>query len=149
MVEPPAPLRGIHHVKVAVSDLGRALGFYQAALQGRRIPEADHVRADGSTYAHVLDVPGLGCYVEIRLDAEQAARHAGFDALTIAVDDRAALESWTAVLDAGGIPHSSVLTAIQAWLVVVEDPDGNRFRLYTLEQHGPEVPPSRSPWLES
>lgn len=35
--------------------------------------------------------------------------------------------------------HSRVLAGLQTWLVVVEDPDGNRFRLYTLEQHGPDA----------
>ena len=31
--------------------------------------------------------------------------------------------------------------------IVVADPDDNRLRLYTLETHGPELSPSRDPWL--
>jgi uncharacterized protein YbjT (DUF2867 family) len=50
---------------------------------------------------------------------------------------------------AAAVPHSPVLTAIQAWLIVVADPDDNRLRLYTLQNHGPELPPSHDPWLGS
>jgi hypothetical protein len=33
-------------------------------------------------------------------------------------------------------------------LIVIQDPDGNRIRLYTLESHGPEIKPAtNSPWL--
>jgi hypothetical protein len=35
-----------------------------------------------------------------------------------------------------------------AWLIVVQDPDGNRLRLYTLETHGPELKPEEdNPWI--
>lgn len=144
----PAPLRGIHHLKVAVSDLEESLRFYERALNASRLPEADHLAADGSTYALVLDVPGLGAMLELRLDPEQAERHRFFDAVTIAVDDRSALAGWEQLLTARRIPHSRILTALQAWLVVVEDPDGNRFRLYTLEKHGPDLAPDSDPWFD-
>jgi hypothetical protein len=66
--------------------------------------------------------------------------------VTIAVEDRNALRAWADHLDAAGIPHSPALTAIQAWL----HPDGRRLRLYTLETHGPDLPPDEdSPWLTS
>ena len=35
-------LAGIHHVKLAVADLGAALAFYEAALGARRISAFDH-----------------------------------------------------------------------------------------------------------
>jgi hypothetical protein len=32
----------------------------------------------------------------------------------------------------------------------VQDPDGNRLRLYTLETHGPELKPDEdNPWIRS
>lgn len=140
-------LRGIH-LKFAVADLQRSLSFYERVFGARRIAAYDHHRPDGTLFAHILEVPGLGTLLELRLDPEAADRAAGFDPVTIAVDDRAALDRWIAVLDEAAIPHSPVLVAIQAWLLVVDDPDGRRLRLYTLTTHGPElVPDYASPWL--
>lgn len=63
---------------------------------------------------------------------------------------RAALEKWQPFLDEKKIPHSPIITAIQAWLIVVEDPDGNRLRLYTLEIHGRDLKPEEdNPWLQN
>jgi len=71
-----------------------------------------------------------------------------FDPLAIAVDDRVALEQWDAALAELGVLHSPILDAVRGWLIVIQDPDGNRIRLYTLESHGPEVKPAtESPWL--
>lgn len=143
-----APLRGIHHLKFAVSDLDRSLRFYELALNASRIPDADHIGDDGAPYAFIVTVPGLGTLIELRLNPRQAERHKSFDAVTIAVDDRNALAGWEAHLAAHEILHSRILTALQAWLVVVEDPDGNRFRLYTLEKHEPGLEPDTDPWLD-
>ncbi len=145
----PPPLKGIHHLKFAVSDLNRSLQFYEEVFHARRIVEWDHKHADGSIYAHILAIPGLGTHVELRLNAEQAEKHRLFNILTIAVEDRAALEQWANMLDALNVPHSPILVAIQAWLLVIEDPDQNRLRLYTLETHGPEIEPDgSSAWLQ-
>ncbi len=142
------PMQGIHHLKFPVSDLERSLTFYERTLGGKRIAEWDHVHADGTRYAMILDVPGLGTHLELRLDEGQAKAQRGFGPITIAVEDRAALAAWMDHLDGVGIEHSPVLAAIQAWLVVFVDPDGRRLRLYTLETHGPELPPDEaSPWI--
>ena len=133
-------LEGIHHIKFAVAELARSLKFYEDALGAKRIPAADHFREDdGSLYAYILDVPGLGAGLELRLNPEQAKKHYLFDPVTIAVEDRKALDQWSAYLAAKEIKHSPVIAAIQAWLIVLQDPDGNRLRLYTLEKHGPEL----------
>ncbi len=147
----PPPLMGIHHIKFAVTDLDRSLRFYEAFLGARRIAEADHRRADdGSLYAYILEAPGLGCALELRLNPEQAERHRLFDPLTIAVKDRQALADWDALLTEKGIRHSPIITAAQGWLIVIEDPDQNRVRFYTLEKHGPELKPDESnEWLKN
>ena len=106
------------------------------------MPELDHIRDDGIRFAAVVDVPGLGTVRQLRLDPERAARQARFDPLAIAVDDRAALERWDAALTQLGVLHSPILDAVRGWLIVNQDPDGNRIRLYTLESHGPEVKPA-------
>ena len=43
--------------------------------------------------------------------------------------------------------HSPILDAVRGWLIVIQDPDGNRIR-HTLESHGVDVKPAiTSPWL--
>jgi catechol 2,3-dioxygenase-like lactoylglutathione lyase family enzyme len=144
------PLQGIHHIKIAVSDLHRSLEFYETLFGAKRIPQADHKHeGDGSLYAFILDVPNLGAKLELRLNAEQAKKHFHFDPVTIAVKDRSALKEWQSYLETKKLPHSPIIPAIQAWLIVVEDPDGNRMRLYTLETHGPDIKPDESNhWLQ-
>ena len=86
--------------------------------------------------------------LELRLNADLADRHRGLRPVTIAVKNRQALDAWTAYLDGLGIAHSPVITAIQAWVLVLEDPDGHRLRLYSLQTHGPELTPDEdNSWL--
>ena len=135
-------LLGVHHLKLPVSDLARSLQFYERVFGATRIPEADHRRhSDGTLYAHILIVPGLGTLLELRLHPSRALAHSGFNPIVLSVADRSALAAWVDRLDAVGAPHSPIITAIQAWLVVIEDPDGHHLRLYTDEKHGPEIPP--------
>jgi catechol-2,3-dioxygenase len=142
------PLRGIHDLKFAVSDLDESLRFYELALGAQHMPQLDHTRDDGTRFAVVVEVPGLGTVLQLRLDPERAARQAMFDPLAIAVDDRAALERWDAALTESGVVHSPILDAVTGWLIVIQDPDGNRIRLYSLQSHGPEIKPATdSPWL--
>jgi catechol 2,3-dioxygenase-like lactoylglutathione lyase family enzyme len=67
------PLQGIHHLKLAVTDLQRSLRFYETLFGAKRIPRADHKHeSDGSLYAFILDVPNLGTKLELRLHPEQS-----------------------------------------------------------------------------
>jgi catechol 2,3-dioxygenase-like lactoylglutathione lyase family enzyme len=142
-------IQGVHHVKFPVADLGRSLAFYERVFGAERIPAADHVHPDGTRYAMILEVPGLGAKLELRLNPTQAIRQRLFDPITIAVADRAALRAWMDHLDGLGIEHSPPIAGIQAWLVVFRDPDERSLRLYTLETHRPDVPPDEdSPWLK-
>ena len=147
-LESRPPLRGIHDLKFAVSDLDTSLRFYERALGAKHFPALDHMRDDGTRFAAVVEVPGLGTVLQLRLDPERAARQAMFDPLAIAVDDRVALERWDAALTEREVLHSPILDAVRGWLIVIQDPDGNRIRLYTLESHGPEIKPATdNPWL--
>ena len=143
-------LKGIHHLKLPVADLARSLDFYERVLGAKRIPEADHRRAvDGSLYAYILVVPGLGTMLELRLHPTRAVAQAGFDPIILSVADRAALTAWVVHLDTEKVRHSEIVTAIRAWLVVFEDPDGHRLRLYTDETHGPELKPDEDhEWIK-
>jgi catechol-2,3-dioxygenase len=144
------PLKGIHHLKLAVSELGRALRFYESALGASRVPDADHRHDDGSLYACVVRVPGIDVDLELQLDPEQARRHAHFESFAIRVEDRMALEAWDARLTQNDVPHSSVLVAVRGWAVAIEDPDGNRVRLQSREDHDADLRPDEdSPWVRS
>lgn len=141
-------IEGIHHLKLPVADLARSTEFYARALGAERIAAYDHVDVAGRLYAIILRIPNLGTLFELRLDSARAARHSGFDVMTLQVDTRADLATWIAWFDARAIPHSPVLAAFVAWLVVFEDPDGHRIRLYTREIHAPDIPPSQDArWL--
>ena len=141
-------IKGIHHLKFAVTDLDRSTAFYGAALGASRRTELDHRDGEGGLYAVILDVPGLGTQLELRLDEARARREAGFDPITLSVATRADLEQWQRHFAAVGVAHSGVLAAWVAWILVFEDPDGRRLRLYSDELHGLEVTPSRDPrWL--
>ena len=143
-------IESLHHVKLAVSDLGCSLAFYESFLGAERIPEADHHReSDGKLYGYILKVPDLGTMLELRLNADQAQKHRRFDQFTLAVKDRQALSDWSTFLDSKQLTHSPMIPAIQAWLIVVEDPDQNRWRLYTLEKHGRDIKPDEdNVWLQ-
>lgn len=142
-------MKGIHHVKFAVSNLDRSLHFYEQVFCAKRITAWDHKHEDGSIYAYILEVPNLGTWLELRLSPEEAEKQRGFDPLTLAVDDRTALEAWSKHLDELQIKHSPVITAIQAWIIVFNDPDGRRLRLYTLDTHKTQLKPDEdSPWLQ-
>lgn len=145
----PLPnIKGIHHLKVAVADLARALAFYEQALGAERIAKYDHVDPSGRLFAYILSVPGLGVLLELRLDPISAERQRGFDPMTLLVDSREDLTKLIAHFASLKVPHSDVLVGTIGWLVVAEDPDGRRLRFYTAEAHGPELPVSwDSPWL--
>lgn len=133
-------IAGVHHLKFPVADLTRGQAFYEAALGAFRLAQLDHRRPDGSLFAIIMRVPGLGAMLELRLNAGQARAQAGFDPVTLSVDKRADLDLWTAHLDRVGIARSPILVGLVGWVLVIEDPDGRRLRFYTTETHGPELP---------
>lgn len=138
---------GIHHLKFPVADLARSLDFYERALGARRIEALDHVR-DGEVFAYILEVPGLGTFLELRLAPDLAPHQRGFDPVTLTVDTLAELEAWVAHFAREGFHHSPTLVGMIGWLAAVEDPDGRRLRFYTREKPGPGLEISwESPWI--
>lgn len=146
----PTP-SGIHHIKLPVTDLERSAEWYGAVLGALRLTELDHRRPDGTLFAVVLDVPGLGTRLELRLDPTTAIALEGYEFLTLAVDDRAALDRWITHLNTLGITHSPPVAALVGWVLVIPDPDGQRLRLYTTAPHGLDADRIEyaSPWLST
>ena len=129
------PVQYIHHLKFPVADVDRSVAFYEQVFGAQELTKMAHKDDNGNVYAKVLQIPGFQPMVELWIGADSAKAQAGYDFLTLAVKDRAALYSWSNRLDDLAIAHSEILTAIDSWLLVVEDPDGHRMRFYSLEEH--------------
>ena len=139
---------GIHHLKFAVRDIDTSQAFYERVLDARRIAAFDHRTEDGALYAIILEITHLGTYLELRLNPEAAKAQEGFDPVTLAVHTKVDLESWCTHLDGVNIAHSPILTGVAGYLLVFDDPDGRRLRLYTLEKKAAgDRPSTNSPWL--
>ena len=149
MTTAPPTVSDIHHIKFAVADCERALAFYETVFGARRIERADHRDATGNIYAYICDMPGWGTLLDLRLSAAHAGSARRFDPVTLNIRDRTALAEWVAHLDALGVPHSGEIVTTLAFMLVIEDPDGRRIRLYTREKHGPELLGDRAnPWMQ-
>ncbi|KAK4496081.1 hypothetical protein PRZ48_012060 [Zasmidium cellare] len=140
---------GIHHLKFAVSNLDVSIAWYERVLGGRRIPGLDHTRQDGTRFAAILEmVDWGGIYLELRQTMPRAVKDRGWDPVTLTAKGREDLVKWVEWLEKGGTLHSAVLVGKRGWILVFEDPDGRRFRIYTREHHAGKEEPSNDPyWL--
>ena len=55
----PPPLDGLHHLKIPVTDPVAAAGWWKRLLGAARLPQWDHVDADGTLFGVLIQVPGL------------------------------------------------------------------------------------------
>ena len=141
-------IEAIAHLKFPVADIQRSTQFYEHVFAAKRIAEHDHRTRTGDLFAVILDVPGAGTQLQLRIDPDAARAQRGWNPVAFSTKSVADLERLIAHLDEHHVSHSAVLTGIISWLVVLEDPDGRLLRVYTTEQHGPEVAISRDEhWL--
>ena len=132
----PPSIKGIHHLKIYVSSLQQSLKFYESVFNGKHIPEFDHTKQDGTVFARILSISAWQGLIELRLDAETAQKTKGINVITLAVEN---LESWQDHLDALKVSHSHIIQALAGKMVVVEDPDGYRIRLYQDNEESPRT----------
>lgn len=126
-------LRGVHHVKLPVTDLGRSRAWYERVL-GLEV-DIEFVE-DDTLMGVAMNDPGRSVCVALRLDPDLARAIKGFDPVAFAVATHADLLEWRARLDALDEPHGGVVTGHQGWaLTGLHDPDGLELRLYTVERH--------------
>ena len=126
---------GIHHVKIPVTDLARSVAFYSAVLGFTA--ELEFPDSDGVVRGVAGHVPGLGdTMLALRVNPDAARGCAGFDPVSFAATDQAAVERWAAHLDGLGIAHSPVIEATIGWLLIFDDPDGLQLHVYSWAAHG-------------
>jgi catechol 2,3-dioxygenase-like lactoylglutathione lyase family enzyme len=59
-------LRGLHHVKLPVSDLDTSLRWYQRVFDARCLAQFDHYDGAGYRYAVIVRLPGVDVPIELR-----------------------------------------------------------------------------------
>jgi catechol 2,3-dioxygenase-like lactoylglutathione lyase family enzyme len=139
---------GIYHLKFPVSDIDRSVRFYETVFGAKRLTELDHFTPEGALFGVILDFPGLGTQLQLKLDRTAAAGYRGTTPVALLVDTLDQLRDCVRRLDELKVPHSPVLNGLIQWLIVIEDPDQLQLRIYSRELHGPEVEPSRNDrWL--
>jgi len=128
-------LAGIHHVKIPVTDLHRAIDWYGRVF-GFTVT-MEFPGGDGVVRGVAGTVPGLGdTQLTLRVNPDAAKACVGFDPVSFAVDGHADLAAWAAHLDAVGVDHSPIIEASVGWLLVFDDPDKISLHLYSWAGHG-------------
>jgi catechol 2,3-dioxygenase-like lactoylglutathione lyase family enzyme len=126
-------LSGVHHIKLAASDIRKTQAWYTDILGLKYIPQYDHKTADGDLFAVLLSLDQM--LVEVRLDATQAQKDEGWNPITWAVPLRKDLEEWKAWFELNGVKCSRVFVGLKGWVVCALDPDGKMVRIYCDEAH--------------
>ena len=87
---------------------------------------------DGTLYAAMMHLPGVGAPVELRHASKAAEAVAGYDPVTFGVKDKDTLDLWVQHLDAVGVKHRPpVVTGYIGHVIGVDTPDGLAIRIYT------------------
>src|ERR1700676_4028799 len=126
-------LKGLHHVKLPVSDLDASLTWYRRVFDAKHLSQFDHYDGAGARYAVILQLPGVDTPIELRWAPEAATATAGYDPGSFVSGD---MQGWSDHLDAVGIEHSPVITALAGQLLIFRDPDQTYLHLLTVPQGG-------------
>jgi len=95
---------GVHHSKIPVTDAEATAVWFEKAFGAKRVNRFDHREKDGTLYAAMMMMPGVGSPVELRHASKAAA---GYDPMTFGVKDKAALDQWVAHRGATAMPAAS------------------------------------------
>lgn len=121
----PAPLTGLSHVQLNVTDPVASAEWYSAAL-GLGAYAADPAIG----YVALIHRPARLVVVLTRRDGGPPDHAAGvLDHLAFAVPDGSSLEAWAAHLTAIGIPHPGVVSENGNPSLQLRDPDGTAVEL--------------------
>lgn len=127
---------GVHHLKIPVTDVEASASWFERAFGARRVKRFDHREKDGTLFAAMMMMPGIGSPVELRHASKAAKAVAGYDPFTFGVKDKAALDRWVEHFDKNGVKHSPVVTGYIGHVIGVDTPDGLAIRIYTDPEGG-------------
>ncbi len=117
----PAPISGVSHLQLAVTDVAASRTWYETVLGMRRFagggPDDDFVALfhKGADVAIVLSQRGEGVAALSRVP---------LDHLAFAMADAATLQAWAEELTARGVEHGGVVDELGRPSLQLIDPDG-------------------------
>jgi len=125
------PAKGVHHFRLTVSDVGRAVAFYTEVLGFKKLMDLN----PGAFLSNGQVGLGIGPHPfperAIRADRFDENR-IGLDHMSFAVASRADLEKALRLLDQRGVPHSEIRDLGPAFgihIVIFRDPDNIQLEL--------------------
>ncbi|WP_405055804.1 VOC family protein [Kribbella sp. NBC_01505] len=131
-----AALDGIFGVKLPVSDLAAARGWYERVFE--LTPMYEFPDEGGVVRGVAYQAAGLGNSGLALRERPDVAGLSGFDPVSFGIKDKAAADAWGAHLTELGIEHQILLATI-GWIVIFHDPDGLEIHLYSREKHGEDM----------
>jgi catechol 2,3-dioxygenase-like lactoylglutathione lyase family enzyme len=148
------PTKGLHHVKLPVTDLDAGLRWYGRVLGAVHLEQFDHLDDHGVRYAAILAVPGCDLPLELRWAPHAARGMRGYDPVSFAAGSADDVAAWAAHLDAEGVEHSPVAGGGAGAILVFADPDGTYLRMLEVPEGGvadiamkPGNPEPPAPWI--
>jgi glyoxylase I family protein len=125
------PTGGVHHFRLTVTDVDRAVEFYTGLLGFKKLLDLN----PGAFLSNGSVGLGIGPFPEpasaVKGDRFSENR-VGLDHLSFAVPSRKVLEDAVRLLDARGVPHSDVRDLGEAFGIVIlifRDPDNIQLEL--------------------
>ncbi len=129
----PGEILGLHHVKVAVTNLERSRSWYERVLDLEPILEWPDSR--GVVRGVRYRAKG-GFALALREDPAVAQATVGYDPFAILVQGRGDVQAWADRLERLGVDHSPVTAGALGWLLWFDDPDGLQLKIYSDDSHG-------------
>jgi catechol 2,3-dioxygenase-like lactoylglutathione lyase family enzyme len=127
----PPEIAGLHHVTLPVRDLDVSCTWFERVVGARRNARLDYQDDYGRRFAIVLEVPGLGTLLQLRLGTDMSTSPHGFQPLTFQVEGMAHLLRWIEHLDAASVANSGVELRNSGYSVTFTSPDGTELRFQT------------------
>jgi catechol 2,3-dioxygenase-like lactoylglutathione lyase family enzyme len=132
----PCPsLRGIHHVRLPVSDVTASTNWYAEVLGLPTLLLEEEENEVVGAVLSVGDGPGVG----LHRDPLRAVALAGFCAVAITVATSETLSEWNAWLDLIEAVHTGIIDGPVGRYIDVSDPDGLIIQLHTPERPNVEA----------
>lgn len=130
-------LGGIHHVKLAASDIERSVAWYKRVFGFETTLEFKD--DEGVVRGAVGRLAGLdNTLLAFRENKELAESLNGFDPVSFAVQGKAEVQQWVAHLDKEGVENSGLRIAAIGYIVFFHDPDGIKLHVYSFDLPSPD-----------